>query len=339
MISEVLQLILVWIGIYTIVNISLNVEYGYTGIPNFGRHFAVIVGAIAVGGVLNRILMKMLGVSGDLITGTTDLVAKADDIFAAHPAYGIAYLLVSLALAFALGMAMGAVFILPSSRLREDYLGMTLLAIAEVTFMIAYYTPSLMGGYYGTSVPDPLAFLSGNSREWAFIGITLSLALLVYIFAERLLNTPFGRLLKAHRENETVVLAFGRNLMNIRINASMIGSGIAALAGVLYGFHALNLISSSFSRVEWTFYPFIMLLLGGKGNNRGVIVGTAIFVSLKVLIETYKFQISALLHLPFEPVWLEYILFGVLALLILYYRPEGLIKEGMIRTEPLKKRG
>ena len=339
MISEVLQLILVWIGIYAIVNISLNVEYGYTGIPNFGRHFAVIVGAIAVGGVLNRILMKMLGVSGDLITGTTDLVAKADDIFAAHPAYGIAYLLVSLALAFALGMAMGAVFILPSSRLREDYLGMTLLAIAEVTFMIAYYTPSLMGGYYGTSVPDPLAFLSGNSREWAFIGITLSLALLVYIFAERLLNTPFGRLLKAHRENETVVLAFGRNLMNIRINASMIGSGIAALAGVLYGFHALNLISSSFSRVEWTFYPFIMLLLGGKGNNRGVIVGTAIFVSLKVLIETYKFQISALLHLPFEPVWLEYILFGVLALLILYYRPEGLIKEGMIRTEPLKKRG
>jgi len=338
MIAEVLQLILVWIGIYAIVNISLNIEYGYTGIPNFGRHFAVLIGAIAVGGILNRLLMKIFGVSGDLITGTTDLVSKADASFASHPAYGIAYLVLSLTVAFLLGMAMGAIFILPSSRLREDYLGMTLLAIAEVTFMIAYYTPSLMGGYYGTSVPDPLAFLSGDSREWAFIGITLVLAALVYLFAEKLLNTPFGRLLKAHRENETVVLAFGRNLMSIRINASMIGSGIAALAGVLYGFHALNLISSSFSRVEWTFYPFIMILLGGRGNNRGVVLGTIVFVVLKVLIEIYKFQISAFFHLPFEPVWLEYILFGMLALLILYYKPEGLVREGVIRTEPLKRR-
>jgi branched-chain amino acid transport system permease protein len=80
-----------------------------------------------------------------------------------------------------------------------------------------------------------------------------------------------------------------------------------------------------------------MLLLGGRGNNRGVILGTAIFVTLKVLIETYKFKISTLLHLPFEPVWLEYILFGIMALLILYYRPEGLIKEGMIKTDPLRR--
>ncbi|NJE42628.1 branched-chain amino acid ABC transporter permease [Thermococcus sp. GR6] len=337
MIMELLQLILVWIGIYAVVNISLNIEYGYTGIPNFGRHFAVLIGAIMLGGAVNRILMAMLRVDGDLITGTTDLVFKANSLFAAHPIYGLVYFFGSLTLAFLFGALLGALFILPSARLKGDYLGMTLLAIGEVMFLLAYYTPSLMGGYYGTAVPDPLAFLSGSNREWVFIGLVLLVMVLVFIFAEKLLNTPFGRLLKAHRENEEVVKAFGRDVMRIRIKASIIGSGIAALGGVLYGFHALNLISSAFTRIEWAFYPFIMILLGGRGNNRGVLLGTAIFVTLKVLIETYKFQLVQLLHIPFEPVWLEYILFGVLALLIIYYRPEGLIREGQILTGPIKR--
>ncbi|MDK2853134.1 MAG: branched-chain amino acid transport system permease protein [Thermococcaceae archaeon] len=116
-----------------------------------------------------------------------------------------------------------------------------------------------------------------------------------------------------------------------------LGSGIAAMAGALYGFYSANIIGSAFTRVEWIFYPFLVILLGGKGNNRGVVPGTFASILMKMLIGAYKFQIKAFLHLPFEAVWLEYILFGVLALVVIYHRPEGILKEEPIITEPIKK--
>jgi branched-chain amino acid transport system permease protein len=80
-----------------------------------------------------------------------------------------------------------------------------------------------------------------------------------------------------------------------------------------------------------------MILLGGVGNNRGVVVGTLTFVTAKILLTMYKHEITDFLHLPFEAVWLEYMMFGVLMYLILLYRPEGLLREKPIFTEPIKK--
>ena len=164
-------------------------------------------------------------------------------------------------------------------------------------------------------------------------------AFVVYLFAERLLNTPYGRLLRATRENENVVKAFGKDVMKIRIKTVAVGSGLASMSGVMYSFYTGNVsgLVNLFSRVEWTFFPFLMVLLGGLGNNRGVAVGVLVFVTVRKLLEEYKHEIAGLLHLPFDVNWLQYILFGILMLLILYYRPEGLIKERPIMTEPIKK--
>ncbi|NJE09161.1 branched-chain amino acid ABC transporter permease [Thermococcus sp. M39] len=337
MIGELIQLILVWFGIYLIVNLSLNMEFGNGGIPNFGRHFAVIIGAITLGGIVNRLLMLVFGVHGNIIDASTEVSAKANEVIAQHPIYGLGLLIFTLALAFIVGFLTGLVFILPSAKLKEDYLGVTLLAIGEVMFFVTYYTPSLIGGYYGASVPDILAFIPGEQRNLVFVAIILAIALLVYFFVERLINTPYGRLIRAMRENENVVIAFGRDIMKVRMKTVALGSGIAAMAGALFGFYSANIISSAFTRVEWTFYPFLMILLGGKGNNRGVVLGTFAFILMKVLIEAYKFQIKAFLHLPFEAVWLEYILFGILALIVIYYKPEGILREEPIVTEPIKK--
>jgi len=329
--------IIIWFGLYLIVALSLNIEYGYGGIPNFGRALAVLMGAIAVGGLVNRILMAVWGISGKIVEASGEVKGVANAIIAQNPAFGILLLLLSLFIAGVLGAVVGALFILPSAKLKEDYLAITLLAISEVTFMVSYYNTDIIGGYYGVTVPDILAWIPGEMRVTGFAVIILAMAFLTYLVVNRMLNSPYGRLLKAMRENEEVVKSFGKDIMMLRIKTVAVGSAIAAMAGALYALYSVNVIASSFSRVEWTFYPFLMVLLGGLGNNRGVTLGVLAFVIVKILLMTYKYEISSALHLPFEAVWLEYILFGVLMLLILYYRPEGLIKERPIITEPIKR--
>lgn len=329
--------IALWFGLYTIVALSLNIEYGYGGIPNFGRAFAVLMGALTAGGIVNRILMAYFGISGDIVVASGEVKTVANSVIQHNPLFGIGILLLALAIAAIIGAVSGALFILPSAKLKEDYLAITLLAISEVTFMVFYYNTDIIGGYYGVSLPDVLAWIPGEQRLLVFTIIILLIALLVFCFVERLLNTPYGRLLRAMRENEEVVKAYGKNIMFIRIKTVAVGSAIAAMAGVLYSYYSVNVIASSFSRVEWTFYPFLMLLLGGLANNRGVVLGVLAFVTARVLLSIYKYEITATLNLPFEAIWLEYIMFGLVMLLILLYRPEGILKEKPIMTEPIRK--
>ncbi|OYT35453.1 branched-chain amino acid ABC transporter permease [Archaeoglobales archaeon] len=335
--EQIIINIALWFGLYTIVNLSLNLEYGFAGIPNFGRALAVLMGAVAVGGVVNRILIFAYGVSGNIIEASGEVKTIANEIISHNPMYGILLLLLCLITASILGSITGALFILPSAKLSEDYLAITLLAISEVAFMVCNYNVDIIGGYYGVSIPDVLAFIPGKSRMPVFTLITLIVAFLSFIFVEKLTNSPYGRLLRAMRENEDVVEAYGKNVMTLRIKTASIGAAIAALAGALYSLYSVNVIATSFSRVEWTFYPFLMVLLGGAGNNKGVVIGTLTFVTVKILLTMYKHEITYFLHLPFEAVWLEYILFGLLMYLVLLYKPEGLIKERPIFTTPIKR--
>jgi len=332
--------ILFWFGLYVIVSLSLNVEYGYGGIPNFGKALSVLIGSVAVGGVLVRILMIAYGVCGDIVTGSSKVSAIASKIASVNPLYGVSIFIAALLLALLMGTAVGAVFILPSARLKEDYLAITLLAIAETFTMVCYYDPYIMGSYYGVSVPNAFVFVPSYEFYPFYVALTLFIAFLVYLFVERLTNTPYGRLLKAMRENEDVVKAYGRDIMTVRIKTMAVGSGIAAIVGVLLAFYTLEIQPGSFmnyGRTLWTFFPFLIILLGGVGNNKGTVLGSLIFATIWELVDYYKTNIVSMLSLPIEAVWLEYILFGVLMLLILYYKPEGLIPEKPIRTEPIRK--
>lgn len=336
--SEYLILtIILWFGFYAIVVLSLNIEYGYGGIPNFGRALAVLMGGVAVGGLMNRVLINIFKVSGGIIEASGAVKSIVNSIIAENPVLGILILLASLGLAAALGWVAGALFILPSARLSEDYLAITLLAISEVTYLVLYYNVDFIGGYYGVSIPDVLAFIPGTKRILAFTIILVLITFGCYAFIEKLLNSPYGRVLRAMRENEFVAKAYGKNIMMLRVKTVALGSSIASLAGALYSFYSVNVIATSFSRVEWTFYPILMLILGGAGNNIGALLGAFAFVLTKVLLITYKFEITSALRLPFEAVWLEYILFGVAMILILLFKPEGLIKEKPIFTKAVKK--
>ena len=326
-----------WFSIYLIIALSLNIEYGYAGIPNFGRAMAVLIGAAVVGGLVNRVLMLFLGINGEIVESSGIVKSTVNTMISQNPAFGIGILFFSFFLAALIGGVAGALFILPSAKLKQEYLTVTLLAISEVLYIVFNYNSSIIGGSYGVSIPDVLAFVPREQRFLAFTLLSLGIALLVYLFVERILASPYGRLLKAMRENEAVVQAFGKDILVLRMKTAALGSAIAALAGVIYSFYSVSVIASTFFRVEWTFFPFLIILLGGMANNKGVILGVFFFVVAKLSLAVYKFEIRSLLHLPFEAAWLEYILFGVVMLLILYYRPEGLIKEKPVLTPPIKR--
>ncbi len=332
--------ILLWFGIYSILSLSLNVEYGYGGIPNFGKALAVLVGAFTAGAVVNRILIAMYSIEGTTITQRSGFMkSTVDSIIASNPAYGIGLLVFTLLLAGLIGAVIGALYILPSAKLESDYLAITLLAIAEIMFMISYYNTDLIGGYYGAPVPDVLAFIPGELREWAFVALILFFTLLTYLFLERTLNSPYGRLLRAMREDAVALQFSGKDIMWVRIKTLAFSSAIASMTGVLYSFYAGNVVGivNLFARVNWTFFPFLMVLLGGMSNNRGVLAGVFSFVVIWRLLDGYKHEIADLLNLPFDVNWLQYIIFGALMIAILYYKPEGLVKEKPIETEPIKE--
>jgi branched-chain amino acid transport system permease protein len=298
---------------------------------------AVLIGAVTVGYAVNRILMLFFGIQGEIVEASGVLKSTANVMISHNPLMGIGILIFSLLLAAFIGAIAGILFILPSARLSQEYLTVTLLAISEVLYLVLNYNSSIVGGCYGVSVPNVLAWVPEEWRFISFAFISLGMALIVYLFVERLLTSPYGRLLKAMRENEDVVRAFGKDIFVLRIKTAALGSGIAALAGALYSLYSVNVMASTYFRVEWTFFPFLMVLLGGMGNNKGVSLGVLSFVLAKLSLTVYKFEIRDLLHLPFEAFWLEYVLFGIVMLLILYYRPEGLIKEKPVMTPSIKK--
>jgi branched-chain amino acid transport system permease protein len=223
---------------------------------------------------------------------------------------------------------MGLISSAPAIRLREDYLAITLLAFGEILNVIgAGYTP-LIGGPPGVDLPDVLAW-AGQYRFYAGSFVLVIVAIVMYALAGYIIKTPFGRTLRAIRDNETVARALGKNIPQYRTASILIGSLLCGIAGSLWALYS-GAITPTLARFDWTFLPWLMILLGGMGSNRGTLVGTAIFVTLDKLIIYYKYAFTGIL--PFNIIWLNYLLLGIITILILIYRPQGLVREAPLRV-------
>jgi len=105
----------------------------------------------------------------------------------------------------------------------------------------------------------------------------------------------------------------------------IIAAAIGSIAGALDAFKSGSVISTSYHRVTWTFWPWVIVVLGGSGNNVGVVIGTFAFTALRRFIDYYKGYLAP--FLPFSVVWLDYLLLGILLIVIQMYRPEGIVRE------------
>lgn len=337
-IPPVLLYILVDFSVYLIVTLSLNMEAGYAGLPQFGRVLAVITGALVTGAIPGRILAMIYGYPYGAEYAYYEynykIINDINSILEKDYVLSIGIFLLTLAIAMVLGAAVGYLTSRPAIRLKEAYLGITLLAMGDVVMLISLYYAPIIGGTSGVTVPDPFRWAGPNRFTVATL-VLLGFSLLVLLMVERIMKSPFGRALRAMRDSEVAITVYGRDVAKLRTYALIVGASIAALGGALYTYYTGSCIASTYTRVTWTFWPWAFMMLGGTGNNIGVTLGVLVFVIVKTFIVTYRGALAP--YVPFDPVWLEYTFVGMAIVLIAMFRPQGIIPERPIFTIARKK--
>ena len=291
--------LVVFIGIYSIFSLSLNVEFGFAGIANFGKVAFFLVGAYTYA------VLSNLGVSFYVC-------------------------LIASACAAAL---VGFLVSLPTLKLREDYLAIVVLTTGEILRQIVKVERGIAGGVWGLAVSPAINTVGLPPRIVSLVNIALVYGCLVICFAvaQRLANSPYGRVIRALREDEVAAEALGKNRAKYRAQVLALGSAMTAIAGGLYAQYIQFIDPYMFMPII-TFTVWIMVLVGGPGNNWGALLGAG-------LIEVFDRGANIIkdyVKLPIDPSNLQYIIYGVLILLVLFFRPQGLLKETPLKTRALE---
>ena len=314
-------------SIYLIINLSLNLEFGYAGIPNFGKVLSVAAGAFVVPIIAINLLGTMLAIdtSRGYAEENISVILQINEHLAVNPVLSVGVFVLIGVIAMGVGAGLGLASSYSAIRLRGDYLAITLLAFGELIRIIGInYTP-LVGGTLGVSVPDMLSFVSEDLRFVVASLVLLGIAGIVYLLVVRFTKSPVGRVLRATRDDEVALRFLGRDTTRIRIKALIFAGMIGAIGGMLYASYVEGVIAFGYNRLNWTFLPFVMVIVGGMANNKGVLLGTLIFIVIRKLIVYYNDSFEG--YLPFDIIWLDYLLLGGVMLAVLLFKPRGLIPE------------
>lgn len=327
-------------ALYLAISISLNLEFGYTGIPNFGKVMFIAGGAAFAGSISGRLSAFVYGVGTgkDFIAFNAMIITQIDKILATDPVFVVEMVLISLLIAALVGAVLGYLSSYPAIRLREDYLGLLLLGTAQFFQVFLRTYEPLIGGSQPIFVPDPYYYWAEQGvgyRDLVAAIVVGIFAILVYIYAERLVRSPLGRTLRAVRDNEDASKALGKDDVAIRRKILMISCAIAGMAGALYTFYTAAVEYDTWTRFAWTFWPFLIVIIGGAGNNLGVAAGAFFFTLILKGLEQVKFAFQP--YVFFDVNWLQDFLLAGLLIGILFIRPEGILREKSSHTLPKKR--
>jgi ABC-type branched-subunit amino acid transport system permease subunit len=293
--------------IYAILALSINLQLGFTGLPNAG-----LIGFFGIGAYASATFSVDRGM---------------------HPIVGI---LVGMTIAVLFGLLIA----LPGLRLREDYFAITTIAAAEIFRIIARNEKFIGGPFPQLGRFDVPAFIAPVpafgltlpqiDKVQSFI-ITLAALLAVYMVMQFIVHmTPFGHHLKAVREDEDAAKALGKDTTKYKLMAFAIGSATASFAGSLYA-HTQHFITPFELIVFWTFLVWVMMLLGGIGNNRGVIVGAFVLRLIYDLTIVAKDPVRHILDAN-QLASLVQMVIGVMIIMVVLFLPAGILKERKVTT-------
>jgi branched-chain amino acid transport system permease protein len=284
-------------GIYALMALGVNVMWGFAGMVNLG-----LVGFFAVGAYTSALLTVKAGWTIAAGMASASIIAAA---------VGVAVCFVTV-------------------RLRGDYLAIVTLGFAETIRIVASNAIGFTNGTDGISgIPGPSrGALSPEAFNLLYLGIVTVIVAIAYAGAERLRRSPFGRVLRAIRDDEQAASVAGKHVAMFKVKAFALGSGALGLAGALYA-HYTSYIAPDIFVPLFTLYIKLALLAGGLGNNRGAIVGAFAVV---FLLESSRFVIPLIPHVaPVQAAALRELLVAVLLIVILRYKPAGLVPEKLTR--------
>ena len=336
-VSRLIVDIAMYFGLFVIVAMALNFQYGNAGIPNMGCAVQVITGGFTVSALTVRLMFTMIeGAGVELMPWDNDFdwvynnpanVRTANNYIETNSTFGWSMLLFSIAMSIILGAVVGFVISLPAIRLRATYLMIVLITMADAAQIFGRNIPWISGGTLGMFIPNIFEWYPGDRTVLTAV-ITLFIGLVSFFVFRTMLNSPYGRLMRAIRENEVTVGSVGKNVVGIRRNILMFASGVTALSGTLLAFYFSFVVEANYQRAFWTYWPWLMLILGGPGNNAGTFLGCALIVAMRRVIIVNKWFLQNVFFFPVA--YFESILLGVLLIGVIMFRPNGLIPEKLL---------
>ena len=296
-------------GIYAVFALGLNIQWGYTGLMNFG-----IAGFFCIGAYTSAMITTPM---------PTGVYAKY-----VHQIFG-------LNLPFIFGL-LGAAFVcgilalligIPTLKLREDYLAISTLGIAETFRLIFNNEHWLANGPRGLmGLPQPFQNLvDPKNYYYLYLVIIVIIVLIIYFLIERGIRSPWGRVLRAIREDEVSASMSGKDIFNFKMQSLIFGAMIMGMGGALYAHYTKAISPDVFTPLYGTFIIWVMLIAGGSGNNKGAILGAyviwAIWIGTTFMTDLLPAALKA------RAPYIRFLLIGVMLEFILLYRPQGLLGE------------
>ena len=310
-----------FVAIYSLFTLGLNVQWGYTGIFNFGVMAFFLVGA-NVAAIITKPpasteYVRYVGGFGDKLAFIP--VLNSDQ--------WLPFLFGAAGAALAAGL-LAFLLSIPALRLREDYLAIATIGIAELLRRITIEEQGLVNGTRGlTGIPRPLAGLVDPSEyRFVILAIAVVTLVIVYFAVERAIRSPWGRVLRAVREDELATAASGKNVFSFKSQGFVVGAMIMGIGGALYAYANGAVSPTTFTHFFGTFIFWAMLMAGGSGNNKGAILGAYViwgFWTITLQLQGYDMPgvISSRIF------FIRDFLLGSLIVAVLLLRPQGLLPE------------
>jgi branched-chain amino acid transport system permease protein len=295
-------------GIYTILALGLQLEFGFTGLLNFGQ-----VAFMAIGAYTMAILV----------------VKEQWSLWLAAP--------LGIVAAAAAGLLLG----LPTLRLRADYFAILTIAFSEIIRYVATNDDSLTGGAQGTINLGGTEVATQYDAQWqrfqshvqhglgvgssdaAMLVIVWAVAGVLLLATWTALRTPWGRVLRSIREDEDVAASLGKNVFAYKLQVLAIGAAFAGLAGLFYAWEFSFFSPDDFQPLV-TFFAWMIVLLGGLGRIWAVPLGSVLFGVIFAGTRFFDFA-------PFsyfgsaDRAYLRLLVIGVIIVLIVVLRPQGIL--------------
>jgi ABC-type branched-subunit amino acid transport system permease subunit len=295
-------------GIYTLLALGIQLQFGLTGLLNFGQVAFMAIGAYT---------MAILVVKEQLST------------WLAAP--------LGVVVAGAAGLLLG----LPSARLRADYFAIVTIAFSEIVRYVATNQDSLTGGSQGTIALGKVGVAAQYNGEWerfqarvqnwlhlgskdvAMLVIVWAVALVALTLVWLAVRTSWGRVLRSIREDEDATASLGRNVLAYKLQVLVVGSALAGLAGVFYAWQ-FSFFSPDDFQPLLTFFAWMIVILGGLGRVWAVPVGAAVFGFLFAGTRFLDFPPLSDLDSA-ERAYLRLIVIGLVIIGLVLFRPQGVL--------------
>jgi branched-chain amino acid transport system permease protein len=299
---------LVYLGIYALAAWSLNLQYGYAGIINFGWIAFQSIGAY---------------VAGVVTLGPSHAGGYQTYILGAHLPFPLPLLMGTLAGALLAAVLGGLVL---TRRIRPDFQAVILLVVSIIAAQVIIATTGIFNGANGISnVPKPFnntLHLGYQGYQWFYVGWMAVLCVIVYIGLEWISRSSWGRALRAVREDDVLAAYAGINVSALRVVVFVIGGAIAGFSGALLVEFLGTWSPDAWNFVE-TFVVFVAVYIGGRGNHRGALIGAFLVPVVFGVMPSFLPQFGY----PGLTANLEWLVIALLWLTTFYIRPAGIMPE------------